>query len=307
MISVVIPLYNKEGQIEKTLRTVLLQTYQNFEIVVVDDGSTDRSVEIVTTMGDKRIRLIHQQNAGVSAARNRGIAEAKGEFIALLDADDEWKRDYLATQMRLVERYPQCDVFATNYEFRNEYGDVVPTIIRGLLFDGQTGVLSNYFEVASNSNPPLWTSAVMARKSALESVGGFPVGIVSGEDLLTWARLACRYKIAWTRESMAIYFTPTTGITRKESKDLKVTKDAVGIQLHKLMLEYPDSGLGIYVAFWYKMRGVVNLKYMNRLAAVRCALMSLRYNIKSFKSWVIIVIALFPKRIVTKLTKVSHP
>jgi hypothetical protein len=75
----------------------------------------------------------------------------------------------------------------------------------------------------------------------------------------------------------------------------------VGIQLHKLMLEYPDSGLGIYVAFWYKMRGVVNLKYMNRLAAVRCALMSLRYNIKSFKSWVIIVIALFPKRIVTKL------
>jgi glycosyltransferase involved in cell wall biosynthesis len=301
MISVVIPLYNKEGQIEKTLRTVLLQTYQNFEIVVVDDGSTDRSVEIVTTMGDKRIRLIHQQNAGVSAARNRGIAEAKGEFVALLDADDEWKRDYLATQMRLVERYPQCDVFATNYEFRNEYGDVVPTIIRGLLFDGQTGVLSNYFEVASNSNPPLWTSAVMARKSALESVGGFPVGIVSGEDLLTWARLACRYKIAWTRESMAIYFTPTTGITRKESKDLKVTKDAVGIQLHKLMLEYPDSGLGIYVAFWYKMRGVVNLKYMNRLAAVRCALMSLRYNIKSFKSWVIIVIALFPKRIVTKL------
>jgi glycosyltransferase involved in cell wall biosynthesis len=301
MISVVIPLYNKEGQIEKTLRTVLLQTYQNFEIVVVDDGSTDRSVEIVTTMGDKRIRLIHQQNAGVSAARNRGIAEAKGEFVALLDADDEWKRDYLATQMRLVERYPQCDVFATNYEFRNEYGDVVPTIIRGLLFDGQTGVLSNYFEVASNSNPPLWTSAVMARKSALESVGGFPVGIVSGEDLLTWARLACRYKIAWTRESMAIYFTPTTGITRKESKDLKVTKDAVGIQLHKLMLEYPDSGLGIYVAFWYKMRGVVNLKYMNRLAAVRCALMSLRYNIKSFKSWAIIVIALFPKRIVTKL------
>lgn len=107
MISVVIPLYNKERQIANTLHTVFAQTFTDYEIVIVDDGSTDRSAEIVAAMHDKRIRLIRQKNAGVSAARNRGISEARGEFIALLDADDEWKPDYLATQMHLAETYPQ--------------------------------------------------------------------------------------------------------------------------------------------------------------------------------------------------------
>ena len=88
MISVVIPLYNKEKQIARTLQTVLNQTYQNFEIVIVNDGSTDGSVDEVLRISDSRIRLVSQENGGVSAARNRGIDEAKGEYIAFLDADD---------------------------------------------------------------------------------------------------------------------------------------------------------------------------------------------------------------------------
>ena len=87
MISVVIPLYNKEKQIRKTLQSVLTQTFQDFEIVVVNDGSTDNSAIEVEKVKDPRIRLIHQQNAGVSAARNKGIEEARYELIAFLDAD----------------------------------------------------------------------------------------------------------------------------------------------------------------------------------------------------------------------------
>jgi glycosyltransferase involved in cell wall biosynthesis len=298
MISIVIPLYNKEKQIANTLKSVLAQTYTNFEIVVVNDGSTDDSVAVVASINDNRIRLIHQENAGVSAARNHGIAEAKGEFIALLDADDEWKPDYLATQMHLAEKYPQCDVFATNYEFRNEFSKVTPTIIRRLPFASADGILSNYFEVASNSNPPLWTSAVIARKSAFESIGGFPIGIRSGEDLLTWARLACKYQIALTREAKAIYYTPTTGITRKESADLTSTNDAVGIALQNLMSTYQNIDIKPYIAFWYKMKGIVNLKYYNRSAAIKCAIKSIRYNVKSYKSWAIIVLTFFPKRVI---------
>ena len=145
MISVVIPLYNKEGQIAHTLQSVFTQTFQNFEIVIVDDGSTDNSVEEVEKFDDSRIRLIHQTNAGVSAARNRGIEEASGELIAFLDADDVWMPEYLATQYGLYQKYPECSVYACNYEFRDSEGKVTPTIIRKLPFEGEDGILSNYF------------------------------------------------------------------------------------------------------------------------------------------------------------------
>ena len=148
MISVVIPLYNKEHYIATTLQTILAQTYQDYEVVIVDDGSTDGSVNAVERLCDSRLRLVRQNNAGVSVARNRGIEEARGELIAFLDADDEWKPDYLATQMMLVEMYPQCDVFATNYEFWNSQEKVTPTIIRKLPFQEQYGVLNDYFKVA---------------------------------------------------------------------------------------------------------------------------------------------------------------
>ena len=196
MISVVIPLYNKEKQIAYTLQSVFEQTFQDFEIVVVDDGSTDNSVEEVEKFDDSRIRLIHQTNAGVSAARNRGIEEARGELIAFLDADDEWMPEYLATQYGLYQKYPECSVYACNYEFRDSEGKVTPTIIRKLPFEGEDGVLSNYFEVASCSHPPICSISIMVKKTAIQAIGGFPLGIKSGEDLLTWARLAVNEKFA---------------------------------------------------------------------------------------------------------------
>ena len=200
MISVVIPLYNKEKQIAYTLQSVFEQTFQDFEIVAVDDGSTDNSVEEVEKFDDSRIRLIHQTNAGVSAARNRGIEEARGELIAFLDADDEWMPEYLATQYGLYQKYPECSVYACNYEFRDSEGKVTPTIIRKLPFEGEDGVLSNYFEVASCSHPPICSISIMVKKTAIQAIGGFPLGIKSGEDLLTWARLAVNEKFAYSRK-----------------------------------------------------------------------------------------------------------
>jgi Glycosyltransferases involved in cell wall biogenesis len=96
MISVVIPLYNKENCIRKTLDSVLAQNYQDFEVVVVDDGSKDGSARIVASMNDPRIKLITQNNGGPSSARNRGIKEAKGDFVAFIDADDIWTSDHLS-------------------------------------------------------------------------------------------------------------------------------------------------------------------------------------------------------------------
>lgn len=217
MISVVIPLYNKEKQIANTLHSVLRQTFQNFEIVVVDDGSTDNSVQEVEKVNDIRIRIVHQKNAGVSAARNKGIEEAKYDLIAFLDADDEWKVEYLETQYYLFQKYLQCSVFACGYEFSDSNGNVSGTIIRKLPFQEEDGVLTNYFEVASNSHPPIWTSAIMVKKEAIQAIGGFPVGIKSGEDLLTWARLAVHNEIAYSRKIMAIFHVEGYNVSESQS------------------------------------------------------------------------------------------
>lgn len=301
--SVVIPLYNKEALIGRTLESVLAQSYRDFEIVVVDDGSRDGSADVVKSFADPRIRLIHKENAGVSAARNRGIAEARGEFIALLDGDDIWKPDYLSTVANLIKRYPQCDVFATGYEFVDEFDRISPIIIRDLPFEGKDGLLDNYFHVASTSHPPLWTSIVTARKSALEAVGGFPVGVTSGEDLLTWARLACRYQIAYSTRVEAQYFTPTTGITREESHDLQSVKDAVGLALESLSNEFPDKGVNEYVSFWFKMKAVINLNYGFRLPAFRCAVKSLRFKPSNLKAWSLLVLSFAPIFFLNKFLK----
>lgn len=299
MISVVIPLYNKEQSIASTLQTVLKQTYQDFEIVIVNDGSTDHSVEEVAKVLDPRIRLIHQKNAGVSATRNRGIEEARGEFVAFLDADDEWKPDYLKTQYELTQKYPECSVFASDYEFKDTYGKVTSTIIRKLPFKGVDGILSNYFEVASCSHPPLWTSAVMVKKSAIQSIGGFPVGIKSGEDLLTWARLAVKYKIAYSRKSNAIYFK-LKGNAIELSKFIRKPEepDIVGDSLKEIL----KTKEGIqYLSLWYKMRANLYYRSNCRYSTFKYALKALSYNPFEIKNYFYLCIPFLPKFFVAKL------
>lgn len=305
MISVVIPLYNKEQSIASTLQTVLKQIYQDFEIVIVNDGSTDHSVEEVTKVLDPRIRLIHQSNAGVSAARNRGIKEARGEFVAFLDADDVWKPDYLKTQYKLTQKYPECSVFASDYEFKDTHGKVTSTIIRKLSFKGVDGILSNYFEVASCSHPPLWTSAVMVKKSVIQSIGGFPIGIKSGEDLLTWARLACKYSIAYTKISQAIY-NLGEGYNKKNLPPRRQDKgDPVGKSLVELYKKYPKTRkMKAYISHWHKMRASVAIRYDERIETIYEVLQSLRYNIRNTKVMPFLILALLPKNL--RYTIISH-
>ena len=125
MISIVIPLYNKAAVICRTMESVKQQIFSDFEILIVNDGSTDDSLSVLMDFLSENeavfknsVRLIEQENKGVSAARNQGIKEARGEIIAFLDADDEWLPDYLKTIAFLVEKYPECDIFGTAYSFK---------------------------------------------------------------------------------------------------------------------------------------------------------------------------------------------
>ncbi|OUN58398.1 glycosyltransferase family 2 protein [Alistipes sp. An66] len=305
MISVVIPLYNKEKSITSTLRTVLNQTFRDYEIVIVNDGSTDGSVEEVGKVHDDRIRLVHQPNAGVSAARNRGVEEAKGELIAFLDADDEWKPEYLATQYFLYQKYPDCSVFACNYEFRDVMGRVTPTLIHKLPFVEEDGILTNYFEVASCSNPPICSISIMVKKQAIQAIGGFPVGVKSGEDLLTWARLAVNTTIAYSKSVQAIFCESPSD--SKQSK-AQLRSGGESFVLDALLALYNEEQrlnikrqLKLYVIRWYKIYAVIQIEIKKGHKAIKIAYDAIRFGAPFHIFFPIIILGLLPNIISYKL------
>jgi glycosyltransferase involved in cell wall biosynthesis len=204
VVSVIIPLYNKARYIERALDSVLAQTDPEFEIVVVNDGSTDGSEDAVRRRADPRIRLVSQENAGVSAARNRGIAEASGELVAFLDADDEWLPEHLATICRLATDYPGCGVYASAYRAVGADGKEEILAFAGVPRYPWEGVLQNYFRAALTCDP-VWTSAAAAPKSVFETCGLFPVGFTTGEDTDTWCRIALKFPVALSTRPGAVY------------------------------------------------------------------------------------------------------
>lgn len=307
MISIVIPLYNKEKQILNTLKSVFNQTFQDFEIIVVNDGSTDDSLAELKKMSDSRIRIVNQNNGGVSAARNRGIDEARWNLIAFLDADDEWKPEYLQTQYELFHKYPECSVFACNYEFRNSCGKITPTTIRRLTFNKQDGILTNYFKVASYSHPPICSISIMVKKEAIQRIGGFPVGTELGEDLLTWTLLALKYSIAYSQKAEAIYCLVPNNSRRNLPADLTLIPDHVGEKLELLLKENQHNSakgeLAQYISFWYKMRSSINLEWGNHKAAFMCAARSLKFNWKNGKAFILLFASLIPGNAYNKFKK----
>ena len=303
MISVVIPLYNKVAFIERAVRSVLAQTCPPFEILVVDDGSTDGGPALVRRFADPRIRLICQANAGVSAARNGGIAAARSELIAFLDADDEWMPDFLKAVLRLKETYPRCSVFGTGYVTRENLRRDRLLIINGLPRSGWEGVLADYFALACHSDPPLFSSAVAVRRTAIQSVGGFPVGVRAGEDLLTWARLAARYPVAYTTRPLAAFWHPSAedGLpTRRPADD-----DVVGRELRRLLTEVNPSQAGSlrrYIGWWHKSRGAMFLRLGERRQAAAEFVQACRYRGNPSKSLTYLLLAQLPVRVAVPLS-----
>lgn len=186
MFSVVIPLYNKELSIQNTIQSVLEQTYQEFEIIVIDDGSTDNSAERVREISDPRIKLVQQRNQGVSAARNRGIKKSKFEWIALLDGDDLWEPNHLEEVLKMMHEFPDEMVYVTSFRYShstNNYFD-----------DKAIYKVDNYFHRATSAYI-IWTSIVVIHKEAFNWTGGFNEILKNGEDLDLWAKLARKYEI----------------------------------------------------------------------------------------------------------------
>lgn len=186
MFSIIIPLYNKESSIYNTIQSVLNQTFRKFEVIVINDGSTDKSYEIVKNFEDSRIKIINQLNKGVSAARNRGIDLAQYEWIAFLDGDDEWYPSKLAEYNVNFSKFPQSNWGFAGYNFfRNG------NLKKKILFTSPTSKLENVIE-SLELGLKIHTSSVVIRKFFLvENNIKFSLGINSSEDREVWIKCAC--------------------------------------------------------------------------------------------------------------------
>lgn len=199
LFSVIIPLYNKEADILSTVNSVLDQSYTDFELIVVNDGSTDNSLNTVRTIQDSRVIILNQPNGGVSSARNRGIDIAKGSYVALLDGDDTWSSGYLQEVCNLIKEFDSCPIFGINYSIRfmNEEKYTVNNI--------KHYIVPNYFESAMYL-PLLTSSSVVIKRTCLQNGIRFNENFTHGEDLDVWIKLYKKYKkIGYSTRALALY------------------------------------------------------------------------------------------------------
>jgi len=201
--SVIVPLYNKENFIQSCLKSVIKQDFENFEVIVIDDGSTDKSWRKAKCINDDRIQIFQQENQGASVARNLGVQKAKADFIAFLDADDEWYPNYLSLIHEMIKNHPQKSIFATNYEV-----ETAPNTFRktqfSILLPHRIQVVDDFFE-ASLKDALFLTISVVVRKKVFMEIGGFNSSIPSGQDTDLFIRLGLIHPVVFTKEVGAKY------------------------------------------------------------------------------------------------------
>lgn len=216
--SIIMPLYNKEAYVKKALDSICAQTFKDFECIVVDDGSTDGSLDLVRdfvrndgmtsvtdkslneplSLNDGRLKILTQSNSGVSAARNNGVTASKGEYICFLDADDWWEPTFLEHMAQLIADYPDAGIYAMNYI----YYKPGKTHVALTLKTGYINYPQSYYQSGAM---PIWTGAACMPRKVFDEMGGFPLGVKLGEDFLLWAKTALHYPVAFCEKPLAYY------------------------------------------------------------------------------------------------------
>lgn len=213
LISVIIPLYNKENFIENTLKSVLSQTFSDFEILVINDGSTDKSEEKVLGFKEAKIRYFSKTNEGVSATRNFGIENAQGEYIAFIDADDIWENDFLENMNNLILSFPNEKVFsgAIKIQIENRVFNAEYSITK------ESPQIVDYFD-GSHLNGAICTSASVFEKSVFETVGNFDINLKRDEDTDLWIRVGLKFNVVFSWTIGATYTYDPNSLTNISKK-----------------------------------------------------------------------------------------
>jgi glycosyltransferase involved in cell wall biosynthesis len=215
LLSVIIPLYNNEKEIARAIDSVLNQTWKEFELIVVNDGSTDNSASIVKQYYDHRIKLIQQPNSGPGAARNRGIKEAIGKIVAFLDADDEWKPEHLKRAMHVLKELKNLRWYSAGYERRTKDGKLTRRLVyRRQLEKGL--FIENFFD-AFEKYEFFCTCTIVVKKTVFEHVGFFDENKLHGEDTEMWIRIALKYpEMGYSKKIGAVNWVNSESLTMKE-------------------------------------------------------------------------------------------
>lgn len=231
LISVIIPLYNSEKTIRETIESVLNQTFSDFELILINDGSKDSTLDIVSSIQDSRLKVFSYSNAGISASRNRGISQASGEFIAFLDHDDLWTPDKLELQLKALQENPQA---AVAYSWNNTIDESSQVLRRGGRVNVNTNtyakfLVGNFLETASNP---------LIRKEALIQVGGFDESVLGPEDWDLFVRLAARYHFVEVPQAQVLYRLTASAVSSNV-----LMMEAAGLQVIERAFNHAPTSL----------------------------------------------------------------
>lgn len=202
IVSVIIPTYNRSKIVESAIRSVLNQSYKDYEIIVIDDGSTDGTMEYLESL-HLPIKIISKQNGGVASARNAGIKAAQGDYIAFLDSDDSWLPDKLKAQVDYLYTHPDMPLVYTD-----EYIEVNGETLQDTRFQRANvddNIKNNFLLAGFVQQTPIHTSAVMVRKTVLDEVGYFNETLKIHEDSELWNRISKKYKFGYIDIPLAVF------------------------------------------------------------------------------------------------------
>ncbi|MGG6293240.1 glycosyltransferase family 2 protein [Leptolyngbya sp. AN02str] len=247
-VSVIIPAYNAMAYLPETVESVLHQTLQDFEILIVNDGSRDRIEEWATTLTDPRIKLITQANAGVSVARNTGIAAAQGDYIAFLDADDLWEPTKLEKQAKRLDEQPEVGLVYTWTLLVTDKGEPTEVMVA---FDIEGDVWEKLLVQDMMSN----CSSAMVRRSCFDEVGVFDPSFSYCADRDMWTRIASRYHFAAVKEPLTLYRRHPSSMSKNQRKTLSelrqvIEKSFQAVPMEKLYLRNRTYGWMNLFAAW---------------------------------------------------------
>tara|TARA_R110002020_G_scaffold442020_1_gene653187 strand:- start:7328 stop:8275 length:948 start_codon:yes stop_codon:yes gene_type:complete len=227
MFSVIIPVYNKAPHLSRSINSVLNQSFQEFELILVDDGSTDGSKELLKDFRDPRISVFYRDIPGPGgyAARNLGVEKAKNNWIAFLDADDNWSSKYLSSVKNAIEYFPSEEIFSTAWCVQSKTGNKICPASKNFSLKSLNVIdLKNFLTDSLKNTPLVWTSTLTVKKDLISSVEGFPAGkCKSGGDIDTWLRLLLTKKsMVFINDVLGVYQTESVNMVTKSQKSFEI-------------------------------------------------------------------------------------